>query len=138
MHKASPHYDTDYVAWLEQQATALRARRWSDVDAKNLAEEIDDLGKSQRREFRSRLKVLLQHLLKLKHQPGRRPEAGAPPYGTSDLRSRNSLRTARACGRSSLRLSRECIRPPGRMPPMIRDWRSRPSLATAHARSKRS
>lgn len=67
--KAPSLYDADYLAWLEQQAAALRTRRWSDVDVGNLAEEIDDLGKSQRRELRSRLKVLLQHLFKIRHQP---------------------------------------------------------------------
>ena len=65
-------YDTDIVAWAEQQAAFLRRGEWSSLDIANLAEEIEDVGKSEKRELSSRLAVLLSHLLKWRFQPGLR------------------------------------------------------------------
>lgn len=65
-------YDTDFVRWTEQQAAALRAGLLDALDLENLAEEIESLGKRDRRKLRSRLTVLIMHLLKWSHQPGRR------------------------------------------------------------------
>ena len=73
-------YDEDFVAWTEQQAEALRsASRGSTnqpLDWENLAEEIESLGRSQRHELRSRLAVILEHLIKLEHSPAIDPRAG--------------------------------------------------------------
>lgn len=57
-------YAADFHAWLGEQARALRARDIAHLDLENLAEEIESLGGSQRRELSSRLRVLLMHLLK--------------------------------------------------------------------------
>jgi Domain of unknown function DUF29 len=66
----SPHYDEDFYAWTQHQATILRGVLCPrELDALNLAEEIEDLGKSHRRELRSRLRVLVMHLLKWRYQP---------------------------------------------------------------------
>jgi hypothetical protein len=62
-------YDTDILLWSEEQAKLLRQRSANELDWDNLAEEIESMGKSQRREVRSRLQVLLQHLLKWTYQP---------------------------------------------------------------------
>ncbi|MES2318696.1 MAG: DUF29 domain-containing protein [Pseudomonadota bacterium] len=62
-------YDTDIVAWADEQAELLRGRRWSALDIENIAEEIADVGKSVQRELSSRVAVLLAHLLKWKYQP---------------------------------------------------------------------
>ena len=62
-------YDTDIVAWAEQQAAFLRRGEWSSLDIENLAEEIEDVGKSEQRELHSRMAVLLSHLLKWQFQP---------------------------------------------------------------------
>ena len=62
-------YESDLYAWTKEQADALRRRASNALDWDNLAEEIESLGTSQRSEVRSRLKVLLVHLLKWKHQP---------------------------------------------------------------------
>jgi Domain of unknown function DUF29 len=62
-------YDHDLYAWTQAQATALRAKACEVLDFENLAEEIESLGKSDRRAVRSHLKVLLQHLLKCAYQP---------------------------------------------------------------------
>jgi hypothetical protein len=65
-------YDDDYFAWTQEQAALLRANRFSQIDTENIAEELEDLGRSQKREIRSRLGVILLHLLKWRYQPERR------------------------------------------------------------------
>lgn len=68
-----PDYDTDFYEWTQHQATALAAGHVSELDLANLAEEIESLGKRDRRELVSRLGVLVMHLLKWRYQPeGRR------------------------------------------------------------------
>src|SRR5271168_2071778 len=65
-------YDTDFYAWANEQAALLRAGRLSEADVENIAEEIESMGKSERRELVSRLTVLLVHLLKWRYQTGLR------------------------------------------------------------------
>ena len=62
-------YERDFHAWAREQARVLAERRTLEVDWANVAEELDDLGKSKQREIRNRLKVLLLHLLKWQVQP---------------------------------------------------------------------
>ena len=62
-------YDSDYALWAVEQAALLRAGRLDRLDRDNLAEEIDDLARSQESEIESRLDVLLMHLLKWQFQP---------------------------------------------------------------------
>jgi hypothetical protein len=73
-------YDQDFVAWSKQQAEALRtaARVGSNqsLDWENLAEEIEDLGKSARRELQSQIRRIVRHLLKLQHSPAKEPRRG--------------------------------------------------------------
>ena len=61
-------YDTDIVAWSEQQAALLRSGRLSEIDVLNIAEEIEDVGKSEKRQLGHRLAVLAAHLLKWRVQ----------------------------------------------------------------------
>lgn len=65
-------YDTDFYAWTEEQAAKLRAGYFSDLDSANIAEELESLGKSQKKELVSRLSVLLAHLLKWQYQPDKK------------------------------------------------------------------
>jgi hypothetical protein len=65
-------YDIDIVAWANEQARLLRAGRFDLLDLEHIAEEIEDVGKSERREIVSRMAVLLAHLLKWQYQPERR------------------------------------------------------------------
>jgi len=58
-------YDCDYYAWVREQVDALRRRRLEDVDWENVAEEIEDLGRSEKRALRSQLARLVEHLLKI-------------------------------------------------------------------------
>lgn len=73
-------YDEDFVAWTEQQAEALRsASRGSTnqpLDWENLAEEIESLGKSDRRELRSQIYRVVRHLAKLQFSPAADPRDG--------------------------------------------------------------
>jgi hypothetical protein len=65
-------YETDVVAWAREQAELLRGGKLSAIDALHIAEEIDDVGKSEHRALDSHLSVLLAHLLKWKFQADRR------------------------------------------------------------------
>jgi hypothetical protein len=62
-------YDKDVILWSEQQARLLRAGRFAELDIEHLADEIEDVGKSEKRELASRMAVLLAHLLKWSRQP---------------------------------------------------------------------
>ena len=65
-------YETDVVAWAHEQAGLIRAGRFELLDLENIAEEIEDVGKSEQRELASRMAVLLAHLLKWQYQPQKR------------------------------------------------------------------
>ena len=62
-------YNQDFYAWSNEQAALLRAGKLSQADIENIAEEIESLGKSEKRELVSRLRILLLHLLKWQFQP---------------------------------------------------------------------
>ncbi|MEH2240623.1 DUF29 domain-containing protein [Nostoc sp.] len=65
---AAQLYETDFVGWTEQTVQLIRAGQFGQVDWDAVIEEIESLGRSDRRELKSRLEVLLQHLLKWQHQ----------------------------------------------------------------------
>ena len=62
-------YDRDFYAWANEQAALLRAGRLAEADLENIAEEIETMGRSEKRELINRLTVLLLHLLKWQFQP---------------------------------------------------------------------
>lgn len=64
---ASSLYDTDYQLWLDQTVTQLKAQEFSQIDWENLIEEIESLGKSDKRSILSYLIRLCEHLLKVKY-----------------------------------------------------------------------
>jgi hypothetical protein len=65
-------YAEDFYLWTQQQAALLRTGKWQELDYENLAEEIESVGRSEKRELGNRLAVLLTHLLKWQYQPERR------------------------------------------------------------------
>lgn len=65
-------YENDVVAWSLEQAALLRSGKLSALDIEHIAEEIEDVGKSEQRELSSRMTILLAHLLKWQVQPTRR------------------------------------------------------------------
>ncbi|WP_242464352.1 DUF29 domain-containing protein [Thiococcus pfennigii] len=68
----STDYDTDYVRWLEDQARHLRAGDLDRLDRERLSEELDGMSRSERRQLRNRLIILVLHLLKMQCHPERR------------------------------------------------------------------
>ena len=64
-------YETDIVAWANEQARLVRAGQFELLDLEHIAEEIEDVGKSEQRELASRMVILLAHLLKWQFQPER-------------------------------------------------------------------
>ncbi len=68
----SESYERDFYAWASEQAALLRAGRLGEADIAHIAEEIESMGKTEKRELVSRLTVLLLHLLKWQFQPHRR------------------------------------------------------------------
>jgi hypothetical protein len=72
MARNSVGYEEDFYAWTVAQSRLLRSGDLSTIDAANIAEEIESIGRSDRRELKSRLVVLVMHLLKWRHQPAAR------------------------------------------------------------------
>ena len=66
-------YDTDFYAWTQAQAAALRAKDWPALDVAHLAEEIADVGNALRFTIESHLERLLLHLLKYRYDPAQDP-----------------------------------------------------------------
>ena len=102
-------YDTDLMLWSERQAALLRraaaGERVNDqVDWENVAEEIESLGKSDRRELHNRSATILVHLIKLTTSPADGPRTG---WHETILEQRRRVarcsRKVPACGPPSLR-----------------------------------
>jgi hypothetical protein len=68
-------YDQDFYAWAKRNAELVRQGKWSEIDAEQIAEELENTWKSQKRELISRLAVLLAHLLKWQYQPDKRSDS---------------------------------------------------------------
>lgn len=86
-------YDRDFALWSERQAEALRRRADyeradNEIDWENVAEEIESLGRSDKREIRNRLAVLCEHLLKWQFQP----QARSNSWRASIFEARNKIR----------------------------------------------
>jgi len=91
-------YETDVVAWANEQAALIRAGRFDQLDLTHIAEEIEDVGKSEQRELASRMAVLLMHLLKWNFQPALRSASW-----TNTLRHQRSAIDRRIKGTPSLK-----------------------------------
>lgn len=78
MAKFGAHYDHDFFLWTKDQAAALRRAKESNLplDWENLAQEIEGLGKSDRRELASQIRRIIRHLLELELAPAAAPSAG--------------------------------------------------------------
>jgi hypothetical protein len=65
-------YETDFFAWTEETTKLIKQGQFNQVDWNSVIEEIESLGKSDKRELKSRLAILMQHLLKWQYQPNLR------------------------------------------------------------------
>lgn len=69
---SSTLYDRDFNLWVEVTAQLIREGRLSEIDAKNLLEEVEAMGRSEKHALSSNLVVILLHLLKWQYQPDHR------------------------------------------------------------------
>ncbi|HEX6111652.1 MAG TPA: DUF29 domain-containing protein [Geminicoccaceae bacterium] len=100
-------YDTDYVAWLEEQVAHLRAGRVHALDVENVAEELEGLMRSERQQLENRLEVLILHLLKWDHQPDQRSNRWRATVAEQRARIRRLLRDSRSLKPSLVDAARE-------------------------------
>ena len=68
-------YDSDFYLWSAGQAALIREGKFDQLDIENVAEEIESLGRSDKRALGSQLRRLLMHLLKWEHQASRRSQS---------------------------------------------------------------
>ena len=85
-------YDRDFYAWANEQASLLRAGKFTEADIPNIAEEIESMGRGEKRELVNRLAVLLLHLLKWKYQPMRQSKSWQLTVKEQRLRLRSHLK----------------------------------------------
>lgn len=88
----SETYQTDFYAWAMEQAALLRSGRLSSADVANIAEEIESMGRTERRELVNRLAILLLHLLKWRFQPGFRSPSWGSTIREQRIRWRSHLK----------------------------------------------
>ena len=72
---SSTLYEHDFYGWVNEQARLLKTKQFQDIDIEHLIEEIESMGKSEKRQLKSRLRVLLMHLLKWSFQPSLRSQS---------------------------------------------------------------
>ncbi len=85
-------YQTDFYAWALEQAALLRDGRFASADVANVAEEIESMGRGEKRELVDRLTVLLLHLLKWRFQPGFRSASWSSRVREQRIRLRSHLK----------------------------------------------
>ncbi len=68
-------YDTDFCLWIDHNVSLLRQGNLQDIDVENIAEELDSMSRSDKRELLSRLTVLIMHLLKWEYQVDKRSKS---------------------------------------------------------------
>ncbi|WP_008308200.1 DUF29 domain-containing protein [Leptolyngbya sp. PCC 6406] len=97
-NRDSTLYDTDFYGWVQQQAALIQQGRWGELDAANVQEELESLGRSEKRALTSQIARLCCHLLKWRYQPARRSRSwvlsirGARQDITTLLRDNPSLK----------------------------------------------
>lgn len=100
--------EQDFSAWVEEQVGALRSGQTHRLDIEHLAEEIEDMGRSQRRAVKSALIIILSHLLKYRYQPNRRTNSWRATIGEHRRRVRDELADSPSLRPYSERLLDEC------------------------------
>jgi Domain of unknown function DUF29 len=65
-------YEQDFYLWIQTTAELLKQGRLTELDLENLIEEIETMGRSEKKALRSNLQVVLMHLLKYKYQAEKR------------------------------------------------------------------
>ena len=68
MNQQADTYEQDIDAWIDTQVRLLKQRRLHEIDVAHLIEQLQDMGKGNRRELESQLIILIAHLLKWEFQ----------------------------------------------------------------------
>ena len=92
MNGLSYEYHSDFYAWLIHNAALMRQGKLAEIDVENVAEELEAMGRSEKRALESRLTVLLTHLLKWHYQPVRRGKSWELTIKEQRLRIQKLLR----------------------------------------------
>jgi hypothetical protein len=71
----SINYQQDFYGWLLESADLLRKKQFSELDIEHIAEELEGMARSDKRQLINRLAVLLAHLLKWQFQPAFRSKS---------------------------------------------------------------
>jgi hypothetical protein len=87
--RTADSYEVDFHAWTFEQARRLRAGEA--IDAQNVAEELEDLGRSQQQQLVNRLAVLLAHMLKWEFQPKKRSQSWTASISEQRVRIRRLM-----------------------------------------------
>jgi Domain of unknown function DUF29 len=102
-----PAYDEDFFLWTQRQAALIRAGQFELMDLEHVAEEIESLGISDRRQLRNRLEVLMMHLLKWQFQPMHRSRSWRSTIRTQRGRIEQVLQESPSLRREVAELSRK-------------------------------
>lgn len=86
-----PTYERDFYGWALEQGALIRAGRLDEADLENIAEEIESLGRSEFNGFVSFLRLIILHMLKCDHQPGRQTRSWALSIALHRDHARTSL-----------------------------------------------
>ncbi|MGL4884100.1 MAG: DUF29 domain-containing protein [Waterburya sp.] len=101
-------YDQDYYLWLTHTAQLIKEGKFSEVDAVNLIEEIEDMGRSEKRAVKSNLIIVLLHLLKYKYQPAKRTNSWKSSIREHRRRLRDDFKTSPSLKRYFEEVMAEC------------------------------
>ena len=95
-------YEEDFYVWTQRQAELLRARRYDELDLEHLIEEVEDLGGALKRAVRSRVRTIIEHLLKLQHSPAVDPRLGWRDTVRAQRRRSAGSILPRSCAETSM------------------------------------
>ena len=89
-------YNEDFYSWVKITAKLLREKRFNEIDLDNLIDEVETLGRSERKAIKSNLKVLLMHLLKYQYQPEKRSKSWLVTIKEHRQRLQDDLKDSRS------------------------------------------
>lgn len=101
-------YEQDYYLWLSHTVQLIKQGKLSEVDTANLIEEIEDMGRSEKRAIRSNLVVVLLHLLKYKYQPEKRSNSWKSSIREHRRRLRDDFKVSPSLKRYFAEVFEEC------------------------------
>jgi hypothetical protein len=101
-------YDQDYYLWIEQTVELLKQQKFREIDLVNLIEEIETMGRSEKRSISSNLRILLMHLLKYKYQPEKRTNSWLLTIREHRKRLQEAFKTSPSLKRYYREIFKEC------------------------------